>query len=169
MQTDVLGYPFEQRTLDLGRDDEGPVVATLVRRRASTPTSRAVLWLHGLADYFFQTHVADFFVDLGYDFYALDLRKYGRSWLRTRLPTSAAACDEYLPELDQAAQIIRHDDGHDTLVVMAHSTGGLIASLWAHRRRAARLVDAPDPQQPVLRPQPALAHQPAGGGHRPSG
>ena len=112
------------------------MVATLVRRRASTPTRRAVLWLHGLADYFFQTHVADFFVDLGYDFYALDLRKYGRSWREHQTPNFCRSLDEYLPELDQAAQIIRHEEGHDTLVVMAHSTGGLIASLWVHRRRA---------------------------------
>src|SRR5690606_13577214 len=142
MQTDVLGFPYEQRTIDLGRDDEGPVVATLVRRRASTPTRRAVLWLHGLADYFFQTHVADFFGDRGYDFYALDLRKSGRSWREHQTPNFCRSLDEYLPDLDQAAQIIRHDDGHDTLVVMAHSTGGLIASLWVHRRRSARLVDA---------------------------
>lgn len=142
MQTDVLGHPFERRTLDLGRDDEGPVVATLVRRRAAAPTSRAVLWLHGLGDYFFQTHVADFFAELGYDFYALDLRKYGRSWLPHQTPNFCRSLSEYLPELDQAAHIIRQEEGHDTLVVMAHSTGGLIASLWAHRRRAARVVDA---------------------------
>lgn len=142
MQTDVLGHPFERRTIHLGRDDEGRVVATLVRRRSPTPTKRAVLWLHGLADYFFQTHVAEFFVELGYDFYALDLRKYGRSLLPHQTPNFCRSLDEYVPELDEAARVIRHEEGHDTLVVMAHSTGGLIASLWAHRRRAARVVDA---------------------------
>ncbi len=31
-----------------------------------------------LSDYFFQTEMADQFNQHGYDFYALDLRKYGR-------------------------------------------------------------------------------------------
>ena len=57
------------------------MVATLVRLRAAAPTRRAVLYLHGFVDYFFQTHLAEFFTERGYDFYALDLRKYGRSLL----------------------------------------------------------------------------------------
>lgn len=141
MRTDVLGPPYERHTIGLDRDDEGPVVATLVRRRSPAPTTRAVLWVHGLADYFFQTHVADFFVHLGFDFYALDLRKYGRSLLPHQTPNFCRSLAEYLPELDEAARIVRSEDGHDTLLVMAHSTGGLITALWAHRRRAARLVD----------------------------
>lgn len=38
-----------------------------------------VLYVHGWSDYFFQTEVADFWRDLGANFYALDLRRYGRS------------------------------------------------------------------------------------------
>ncbi|MBX6358277.1 MAG: alpha/beta hydrolase, partial [Micromonosporaceae bacterium] len=38
MEQDILGPPFERQTIDLGHDDEGPVVATLVRRRAPAPT-----------------------------------------------------------------------------------------------------------------------------------
>ena len=34
VEIDVLGPPYERHTIDLGTDDEGPVVATLVRRRA---------------------------------------------------------------------------------------------------------------------------------------
>ena len=53
--TDVLGAPYTARTLPLRPDDEGEVVATLVSRRAAPPTNRAVLHVHGFADYFFQT------------------------------------------------------------------------------------------------------------------
>lgn len=90
MEPDLLGPPYERHTIDLGSDDEGPVVATLVRRRAERPSRRAVLYVHGFVDYFFQTHVADFFAARGWDFYALDLRKYGRSLLPHQTPTSAA-------------------------------------------------------------------------------
>ncbi|NJP33104.1 alpha/beta hydrolase [Micromonospora thermarum] len=141
MEPDVLGPPYERQTIDLGTDDEGPVVATLVRRRADRPTGRAVLYVHGFVDYFFQTHLADFFVERGWDFYALDLRKYGRSLLPHQTPNFCLDLDEYLPELDAAAKIIREDDGHDIVLGMGHSTGGLIISLWAHARRDAGPVD----------------------------
>ena len=141
MEIDVLGPPYERHTIDLGTDDEGPVVATLVRRRADRPARRAVLYVHGFVDYFFQTHLADFFVERGWDFYALDLRKYGRSLLPHQTPNFARSLTDYFPELDEAARIIREDDGHDQLLVSGHSTGGLITSLWSHARQGQGLVD----------------------------
>jgi alpha-beta hydrolase superfamily lysophospholipase len=141
VETDVLGLPYERHTIELGTDDEGPVVATLIRRRAETPSRRAVLYVHGFVDYFFQTHMADFFVERGWDFYALDLRKYGRSLLSHQTPNFARSMAEYYPELDEAARIIREDDGHDQLLVAGHSTGGLITSLWAHSRQGKGIVD----------------------------
>src|SRR5262245_30964632 len=107
VQTDVLGEPYHQRVIELPADDEGPVIATLVSRKAPKPTHRAVLYLHGYNDYFFQTHLADFFVDRGFDFYALDLRKYGRSLQAHQTANFVRSLAEYFPELDAAARIIR--------------------------------------------------------------
>lgn len=140
METDILGAPYERQIIDLGADDEGPVVATLVRRRAEQRTGRAVLYVHGFIDYFFQTHLADFYVERGWDFYAIDLRKYGRSLLPHQTPNFCRDISDYFPELDAAARII-HADGNSPLLVNGHSTGGLIAALWTHARRDARLVD----------------------------
>jgi len=141
VEIDVLGSPYERHTIDLGTDDEGPVVATLVRRRAEKPSRRAVLYVHGFVDYFFQTHLADFFAENGWDFYALDLRKYGRSLLPHQTPNFARSLTEYYPELDEAARIIREVDGHDQMLVGGHSTGGLITSLWSHSRQGQGLID----------------------------
>ena len=140
METDVLGAPYESRTLPMGHDDEGEVVATLVRRRAGSPTGRAVLYVHGWMDYFFQTNLADHYVERGYDFYALDLRKYGRSIRQHQTPYFCRSVTEYFPELNEAVRIIRHEDGHDNVLVNAHSTGCLITALWAHRHRGEGLV-----------------------------
>jgi alpha-beta hydrolase superfamily lysophospholipase len=174
VETDVLGWPYERRSIDLGSDDEGPVVATLVRRRAETPTRRAVLHVHGYVDYFFQTHLADFFAERGWDFYALDLRKYGRSLLPHQTPNFTRSLTDYFPELDEAVRIIREEDGHDQLLVSAHSTGGLITSLWAHTRRGRGLVDglflnSPffDFNLPWLVRRPLMAAILAVGGRRP--
>jgi len=140
---DVLGAGWTARTLHLRPDDEGEVVATLVRRAGpSEPTRRAVLYLHGFDDYFFQTHLGDAWAEHGYDFYAVDLRKYGRSLRPGQTANYVTDLRNYLEELDAAAQIIRDQDGHDILVVLGHSTGGLLACLWAHARRGRGLIDA---------------------------
>jgi alpha-beta hydrolase superfamily lysophospholipase len=139
-ETDVLGAPYEARTIQLAGDDEGEVVATLIRLRAGAPTNKAVLYIHGFVDYFFQKHLAEFFTQRGYDFYALDLRKYGRSLRPGQTPNFAADLREYDEEIDEAVRIIRDEEGHDVLLVNGHSTGGLIAALWADRVRGRGLV-----------------------------
>lgn len=142
---DVLGEGWVARTLPLRPDDEGEVVATLVRRAGTPGSQRAVLYVHGFVDYFFQTHLADEVAAHGYDFYALDLRKYGRSLRAHQTPNYVAELAEYAEELDRSAQIIRAEEGHTELVVLGHSTGGLVASLWADartRRGTPSVVDA---------------------------
>ncbi|MEP6980814.1 MAG: alpha/beta hydrolase [Nakamurella sp.] len=138
---DVLGPPFSAQTLPLRPDAEGPVVATLVRRTPVGRHRRAVLYLHGFVDYFFQTHVAQQWVDHGFDFYALDMRKYGRSIRAHQTINDVTDLADYDEELDEAVRIVRAE-GHEVVVLLAHSTGGLIAPLWAHRRRGQHLVDA---------------------------
>ncbi len=139
---DVLGPGFESREIPLPRDFDGELIATLVRRRADVPSRRAVLYLHGFCDYFFQTELADFFGAAGVNFYALDLRRYGRSLRPHQMPNYVADLRDYFVELDAATRIIRQEDGNDqSLLLMAHSTGGLIGSLWAHRLRDLNILD----------------------------
>jgi alpha-beta hydrolase superfamily lysophospholipase len=106
--------------------------ATLIRR-AGRRHAKAVLYIHGWNDYFFQTHLGDFFADLGYDFYAIDLRRYGRSLTEGQLHGYITALDHYAEELDSAVKIINDEAaGHrrQQLIISGHSTGGLIAALW---------------------------------------
>ena len=140
---DILGPGWTHRTMTFEPDAEGAVVATLVRRDpAAVPGRRAVLYLHGFDDYFFQTHLGDAWAEHGYDFYALDLRKYGRSLRPGQSPNYVTDLRDYLDELDAAAAVIREQDDHDVLVILGHSTGGLLASLWAHARRGRGMIDA---------------------------
>jgi alpha-beta hydrolase superfamily lysophospholipase len=130
---DILGAPYVARTLQLKPDFEGDVVATLVYRPADGPsTGKAVLHVHGFADYFFQTTAADFWCSRGYDFYALDLRKYGRSLLPHQTPNYVDHLSTYHEELDQAYEAISANYRH--IVLSAHSTGGLTVPLWAAER-----------------------------------
>ena len=131
---DVLGAPYSAERIVLPPDDEGEVVATLVSRASDTPSRKAVLHVHGFCDYFFQTGAAEFWVSRGYDFYALDMRKYGRSLLPHQTPNYITDLADYYPELDEAHRRITERDGHDQVVVSGHSTGGLVACLWVHDR-----------------------------------
>jgi alpha-beta hydrolase superfamily lysophospholipase len=146
-RVDVLGEPYRAETIELPDDDEGAVVATLVSRRAETPTRRAVLHVHGFADYFFQLPAADYWTSRGYDFYALDLRKYGRSILPHQTPNFVTDLREYHADLDSAWWRITERDGHDHVIASAHSTGGLTVPLWADERRppglAGMVLNAP--------------------------
>jgi alpha-beta hydrolase superfamily lysophospholipase len=136
-EQDVLGADYESIRLTFEDDAEGEVVATLVRRRA--PGRKAVLYVHGFVDYFFQRHLADFYVERGYSFYALDLRKYGRSLLPHQTPNFARSMADYFPEIDEAVRLIREEN--DVLLLNGHSTGGLVAALWADRVKGKGLVD----------------------------
>lgn len=135
-EPDVLGTGFEMQTLHLAPDDEGDVVASLVRLRTpgSMRSARAVLYVHGWSDYFFQTETAHFWDRLGVAFYALDLRKYGRSLRPGQTPGYTDDLTVYDEELDAALAAIRADLGHNTSIMLhGHSTGGLTTVLWANR------------------------------------
>jgi len=135
---DVLGDDYQALTLDLGSDDEGPVVATLVRYRppAAEPvrSARAVLYVHGWSDYFFQTELAEYWCAQGAAFYALDLRKFGRSLRPHQTPGYVDSLTEYDADLAAALAAIRREhDARVRIVFMGHSTGGLIGALWVQR------------------------------------
>ncbi|GGK96070.1 alpha/beta hydrolase [Nocardia jinanensis] len=140
-QPDVLGDDYEYRTLELGPDPdgEGDIVATLVRHlpdAGATATADAVLYIHGFTDYFFQRHVADHFTGRGHRFYALDLRKCGRSLQPGQTPHFISDLAFYDRELDDALRVINTETTANVLVV-AHSTGGLVTSLWLDRLHRA--------------------------------
>ncbi|TCB47995.1 alpha/beta hydrolase [Acinetobacter terrestris] len=140
-QLDVLGSGYEQATLDFPDDYEGQVTATLVRKKAQHATRKAVLYIHGFIDYFFQTEMAEQFNQHGFDFYALDLRKYGRSHLPHQKYYNVREMAEYDAEITQALDIIGAE-GHDAVLLCGHSTGGLITTLYVAHHPDHPLIKA---------------------------
>ncbi|SHK59333.1 Lysophospholipase, alpha-beta hydrolase superfamily [Hymenobacter psychrotolerans DSM 18569] len=136
---DPLGPGFEQRHLPQPPDYEGPVRAVLVRQQPLPAASRAVLYVHGFNDYFFQREMAEQYAAHGFRFYALDLRKYGRALLPHQRPNNVRDLAEYFSDLDAALTVIRQEGARE-VVLSGHSTGGLIAALYAHSRPAAGLA-----------------------------
>lgn len=140
MKDDII-KGFKQEIIELNDDYEGKVQAVLVSKKSELETEKAILYIHGFADYFFNAELADACIDAGFDFYALDLRKYGRSLLSHQHPNFCKDLSEYFEEIDQAVSIIKERDSHSTLVLNGHSTGGLTASLYTHERRNSNVID----------------------------
>jgi alpha-beta hydrolase superfamily lysophospholipase len=124
---DRLLPEFESLELPAPDDYDGRVVATLVRLPGGDARRGAVLYVHGFIDYFFQRHMAERFAAEGYAFYALDLRKHGRSLLPHQHACFCRDVSEYHGDITRALAEIDAD-----VLLAGHSTGGLICSLYKH-------------------------------------
>lgn len=136
-QPDPLLPGFEKQELPFPNDYDGPVVATLVRLPVASAPKGAVLYVHGFIDYFFQRHMAERFAGEGYAFYAIDLRKHGRSLRPHQHPNFCKSIKEYYADITRALLIIGAP-----AVLAGHSTGGLISSLYAHEGERRKQIKA---------------------------
>jgi alpha-beta hydrolase superfamily lysophospholipase len=137
---DVLKNGFEKTTIIQPNDYEGKVTTTLIRKLSPKPSDKAILCVHGFNDYFFQVVIAEEFLKQGYHFYALDLRKYGRSQLPNHTPNNVRDLTEYYEDIDSALNILK-EEGNQTVVLYGHSTGGLIVTLYASDRKGREQFD----------------------------
>ena len=124
-QPDRLLPGYESLELAFPDDYDGRVAATLVRLPVADAPRGAVLYVHGFIDYFFQRHMAERFAAEGYAFYALDLRKHGRSLLPHQHACFCKDIAEYFDDISAALREI----GAPVLLA-GHSTGGLVCTLY---------------------------------------
>ncbi len=135
---------FTYTTIEQPSDYEGEVVTTLISYKKNQPNTyctqlnrgpewvevenprKAILYIHGFVDYFFHPHVAESFFQAGYNFYALELRKYGHSLLAHQKPNYCKSIEEYFQDIDAALERIEGD-----VILLGHSTGGLVSTLYA--------------------------------------
>lgn len=126
---DILGDGYEVTRLYMKPDYSGNVTASLIRKLCVNESGRAILYVHGYNDYFFQKELGNQFVGNGYDFYALDLRKYGRSYMQGQELFETRDLSEYFEDVTAALDVIA-ESGCKEIVLMGHSTGGLILSYF---------------------------------------
>ncbi|PLX07595.1 MAG: alpha/beta hydrolase [Marinilabiliales bacterium] len=128
-------HNFSLTKLNSPDDYEGRVEATLVSRKAEGSSTKALLYVHGFIDYFFHDKFADWANSMGFNFYAIDLRKYGRSILPHQKPNNFRDYKEYFEDFDLAFKEILEIENNTEIVLYGHSTGGLLTSLYAHHQR----------------------------------
>ena len=124
---------YQETTVVQPDDYSGEVCCTVIRKLTAHPSDVAILYVHGYNDYFFQAEEGDKFVDEGYSFYAVDLRKYGRSLREGQKPYECRNINEYYPDIDSALTIM-HNEGVKKVVLMGHSTGGLVVASYMNHR-----------------------------------
>lgn len=120
---------FDFEVLNLRDDYEGKVMATLIKSKRNKSEQPSVLYIHGFFDYFFHPHLAELFLENNYNFYALDLRKCGRSLLPHQHSNYCKDINEYFEEIDKALDIISYSCKLK-IILLGHSQGGLICSAY---------------------------------------
>ncbi len=139
---DFLGASFRSRGFQLLKTKPS-VVCHLINHRKSNGNSKAILYLHGYTDYFFQDQLAEDLLLTGYDFYAIDLQGYGRSIRPSRTPNECKTLDQYFDDLNIALTTMKQD-GIEDVIILAHSTGGLIASRFLQSLKDIQNEDLPN-------------------------
>ena len=132
---------FKKQTLEFPDDYEGKVIATLIHSNQNVEGRKSVVYIHGFNDYFFHPHLAEEFHKSDFNFFALDLRKYGRSLLPKQHPNYCRNISEYYEEITESLEIIKKENNSE-IIVLGHSTGGLIASMYANFGKRKELINA---------------------------
>lgn len=120
---------YEARYVNQGEQFDGPCRSTIVRLKASNKSNRGYLYIHGFNDYFFQSEMGKRFVDSGYHFYAVDLRRYGRSKQPWQYPYNIRDMKKYYADIDSAISQMQRD-GITDITLSGHSTGGLLVTAY---------------------------------------
>ncbi len=138
---DLMGKGFKQSTIVQPSDYEGSVTCTIIKKTTPDKSTKAVLYVHGFNDYFFQEEMAERYIREGFNFYAVDLRKYGRSWLSHQKFNNVRDLSEYYADIDTALAVIK-GEGNEKVLLSGHSLGGLVISLYAGERAGQEKFDA---------------------------
>lgn len=133
--SDILGDGYEMRYVDQGTDYLGHVRSTIIKLpdKCGCNSSRGILYVHGFNDYFLQRNMGEIFTDSCWRFFAVDLRRYGRSLEDGQRMFETRSMHEYFADIDSAVAVMKQE-GVKEIVILAHSTGGLTTSLYMNYR-----------------------------------
>ena len=134
-----LNDNYISQDIKLNSDYEGKVKAVLTASKNNTGNRKSILYLHGYVDYFFHPHLGKKFNENNFDFFALDLRKHGRSLMNHQHPNYCKAIEEYFEEISIA--ICKIKNGINPVFLLAHSTGGLTASCYMNYGKERGLIN----------------------------
>ncbi len=135
------------QVLALPSSPDGALFCTLISSNNNTHDRASVLYIHGFTDYFFQYAMGNRFNQEGYDFYAIDLKRHGRSLTKEQKPNFCASISDFFEDIDAGIQAISALN-NTTIYLLGHSNGGLVCSHYMAKGKErykikALLLNAP--------------------------
>ncbi len=108
-------------------------------------SKKAVLYIHGFNDYFFNKEFASRFLEQGYSFFAIDLHNYGKNINAETKRYYFTDVKEFYPEINKVIDIIKNLHHIENITLYGISQGGLIAALYENdNQRVNQLIlDSP--------------------------
>jgi len=108
-------------------------------------SKKAVLYIHGFNDYFFNKEFASRFLNQGYSFFAIDLHNYGKNIKKETKRYFFRDAKEFYPEINQAINIIKNEYNIENITLYGISQGGLLAALYENDNKKvdALILDSP--------------------------
>ena len=108
-------------------------------------SKKAVLYIHGFNDYFFNKEFAANFLNQGYSFFAIDLHNHGKNMTPNSKRYYFTDVKEFYPEINQVVDIIKNEYKIENITLYGISQGGLIAALYENdNKRVNQLIlDSP--------------------------
>ncbi len=134
---------FKQKKINLYRGE----VATIVYKEGGF--KKAVLSIHGFASFFTNEEMAKRYLEKGYNFYALDLRNYGRSITDEEKRFYIEDMRTYFEEIDLALEYVA--ERNEKIVLSGFSMGGLISSIYLKEGFNSHLVEKLFLHSPLFR------------------
>ena len=132
---------FEYLVLNLNDDYEGRVTSTFIKSKQNRVGRKSILYIHGFQDYFFQYTLAKSFDQNNLNFYSIELRKCGHSFLPHQHSNFCKDISEYYEEIDSAIElIIKFSD--TKIILLGHSLGGLISCAYLNYGRNKECISA---------------------------
>ena len=124
---DILGPNYQAITLESKPNQ----ICTLVRYLSAQKSEHdcAILYVHGYTDYFYQTQLAEFIAEQGFDFYAVDLHGYGRSIRPYQQDHNQNHFPHYFDDIDACLSKMAAQ-GVQRCILLGHSTGGLVTTRY---------------------------------------
>mgnify|MGYP000647946524 CR=1 FL=1 len=108
-------------------------------------SKKAVLYIHGFNDYFFNKDFSQKFLDQGYSFFAIDLHNHGKNINKNSKRYYFQDVKEFYPEINKAIDIIKNDYKIENITLYGISQGALIAALYENDNQKVNqlILDSP--------------------------
>ena len=114
---------------------------TTLTYKKKNGNKKALIWAHGLNDYYHHFDIGEKLLDKGFDIYAITFRKYLTTTENTKYYFYISDLQEYIDDLNNLFPKIL-EGKYNKILLYGHSTGGLTSTIYCHSGKFKEKIDA---------------------------